>query len=629
MQNQLPAVKGTVAPYGIDICLAVPPFHAIDFPPLGPGVLTSGCQARGLTVRNIGGSSILAARIGFDLYDTLCKTPKHSMLGERLYRPYAYPPEVMATLPAVIPLPEDHQTLYDLVAPAIEPALDIFVEQVLALRPRILGISSNFEQNLASAAFARRVRAADPDICIVMGGANTSWPMSRGLAEIFPWVDHFFAGEADVDFPAFCEQLIRHGERPAERIIRSEPIKDMRAVFAPDFTDYLEELKSYQLKGELPDWLPRFLTLESSRGCWWGAKHHCTFCGLNADGMDFRDKPADRMREELKSMAHLGVDHIWMTDNIMPIQYLKDLLPELAKTEPRMKLFYEVKANLTADQIDIMGRGGVDTIQPGIESLSSNILRIMRKGVSGHQNIALLRHCAGIGMFVIWNILYGFPGETAEDFEEMITLMPMIEHLQPATGAHEIIIDRYSPYFNEPEKLGIGPIAPFQVYRTLYPADARIEDIAYHFAGNQSTPILDDPDLLARLKSAVSAWAESWKATPRPSLQMFDTPTSTLILDTRAIARQHFTPISAEQKDALIRLEKPLTRAGMDPALEVHAEWLLSHDFVIEHEGKIMSVVVRARPEVTAMMKASHLTSTRGSSTRESDTAVETNWASG
>jgi hypothetical protein len=54
---------------------------------------------------------------------------------------------------------------------------------------------------------------------------------SRG----FPWIDYFFAGEADLDFPDFCERLIREGKRPAERIIRSEPIRDMRTVFTPDF----------------------------------------------------------------------------------------------------------------------------------------------------------------------------------------------------------------------------------------------------------------------------------------------------------------------------------------------------------------------------------------------------------
>lgn len=33
------------------------------------------------------------------------------------------------------------------------------------------------------------------------------------------------------------------------------------------------------------------LVLEGARGCWWGEKHHCTFCGLNGSLMKFRSKP--------------------------------------------------------------------------------------------------------------------------------------------------------------------------------------------------------------------------------------------------------------------------------------------------------------------------------------------------
>ena len=41
------------------------------------------------------------------------------------------------------------------------------------------------------------------------------------------------------------------------------------------------------------------LALETSRGCWWGQKHHCTFCGLNGEDMQYRSKSGPRAREEL------------------------------------------------------------------------------------------------------------------------------------------------------------------------------------------------------------------------------------------------------------------------------------------------------------------------------------------
>jgi ribosomal peptide maturation radical SAM protein 1 len=590
--------------FGLDICFAVPPFHPVHFPALGVSMLKRGCEAHGLSARVVYGGFTLAALTGYGPYERLSSSIQYPKIGERLFREQAYAPETVARLPTLEPLTDDQQAMYDDIADSIVPALDAFVEQVLALRPRILGIASTFEQNLAAAALARHVKAKAPEICIVLGGANAGWPMARGLADVFPWIDYFFAGESDVDFPNFCERAIRHGEWPAERIIRSEPISDMRTVSAPDYSDYFAALRPLQEAGTLPGWLPRYVTLEASRGCWWGAKHHCTFCGLNKDGMGFRSKPAERVQRELAELTGSGVDLVWMVDNIMPLGYLTELLPVLAATGPHVQMFYEVKANLTEQQIDVMALGGITSIQPGIESLSSHVLDLMRKGVSGHQNIMLLRSCAGVGIWVIWNMLYAFPGELTEDYEAMIPLMPRLSHLQPPTGAHQIVIDRFSPNFNESEAMGIGPIEPLRSYHALYPPEAAVTDIAYHFFGDYSTDLLRHPDVLDRLRDAIAEWNDAWARNPHPVLQLFEAGASTFILDTRRVARERITGLSAAQHAALLQFERPRPRAGLDPALEAAADWLLARDFVIEHEGKLLSVVVRPRAAVAAVVAA-------------------------
>jgi len=45
-----------------------------------------------------------------------------------------------------------------------------------------------------------------------------------------------------------------------------------------------------------------------------------------------------------------------------------------------LQLFYEVKVNLRYDQLAMLRAGGVRAIQPGIESLSNQVLRLMKKG---------------------------------------------------------------------------------------------------------------------------------------------------------------------------------------------------------------------------------------------------------
>lgn len=581
----------------IDICLVVPPFESVHHPNLATAILKSACQVRGLATRVVYGGMMLAARAGLDAYDAVYDSPMKQRVGERLFRRYAYPPEIVAHLPEPHRLSHSLQAIHDAIADAIDPAIDELVAHVLALAPRILGITSGFQQNLAASAVALRVKAAAPDIVIAMGGPNVAGPLGHGLAKAFPWVDHFFTGEADIDFPDFCERLVRHGEKPAARVIDSEPIRDMTTVFAPDFSDFFGALRAYQAAGALPASLPRYLMAESSRGCWWGARSHCTFCGLNNDGMAFREKPAERMVEELAALRQWQVDSVMMTDNIMPRGYLDTLLPKLAESGAPLSLFYEVKANLTEAHIHTMVRGGIVAIQPGIESLSSNVLRLMRKGVSAHQNIALLRHCSGVGMQVHWNILYGFPGEAAEEYAAMIALMPRLHHLYPPGGWARIVIDRYSPYFRDPVGMGVGPVTPQLAYRALYPLDVPTEDIAYHFSGDYTTAFLDRPDLVAGMRGAIEAWRAAWAGPKVPALRLVEVGDRAVVVDTRDIARAPMTPLSAEQIKLLTLLEKPRVRDGLDSASAALVDALIARDFVIDHEGILMSIVVRPKAE--------------------------------
>lgn len=584
-----------------DLCLFVPPFASVSFPSLGTAVLKAACQRRGLSSRIVYGNLALAARVGIDAYEAVEATPMRAMVADHLFRDHAYPPDIVAGLPAPEPLAADVQAVFDIVAPAIEPMIAAMVDEILALRPRILGLSSTFQQNMACSAIARRVKELAPEIRIILGGANAAWPICLGLSRAFPWIDHVFAGESDIDFPEFCERLIRDGVAPQERVIRSEPIRDMRVVATPDFADYFAALRPLQAAGALPGTLPRYITAESSRGCWWGAKSHCTFCGLNGEeGMAFRHKPAERMRTELDALAQEGGRAIYMTDNIMPRSYLTELLPGLAERDPRLHLFYEVKSNMTRAEVETMARGGVAMIQPGIESLATGPLRLMRKGVSAQQNIALLRDCAAAGIRVAWGIIYGFPGEAAADYAAMAALMPLLAHLDPPNAMHRILIDRFSPLYRAHGDNGIGEVRPFEAYRSLYPCAIDTADIAYHFEGDYSTELLDNADILHRLGTAISTWRAAAVHHPPPVLELFERGGTALVLDTRAVALRPMTPLTEAQHALLVALDRPRSRTAIEPGLRGDAEWLVRQGFVIDHEDKLVGIVVRPAQIATA-----------------------------
>jgi ribosomal peptide maturation radical SAM protein 1 len=179
------------------------------------------------------------------------------------------------------------------------------------------------------------------------------------------------------------------------------PLARLDDLPAPDYDEYFDRAAGLGLlSGEVP------LPFESARGCWWGAKHHCSFCGLNGGTMRFRAKSPQRVLDELAAQARrYRTFRFEAVDDILDPKYLKELFPAIAEQGQDYQIFYEVKANLTRAQLKTLALAGVGELQPGLESLSSAVLRLMNKGVRAAQNVNLLRWARYYGMSVGWNIL--------------------------------------------------------------------------------------------------------------------------------------------------------------------------------------------------------------------------------
>src|SRR5262249_6197562 len=149
-------------------------------------------------------------------------------------------------------------------------------------------------------------------------------------------------------------------------------------IVSPDYDGYFERLESSTAR----DWVEPKLVVEGSRGCWWGEKHHCTFCGLNGSFMEFRSKsPMAFYHEIIRLVGRHQVLDMYVVDNILDMKYLSSLLPKLQESGYDLRLQYEIKSNLRRDQLATLYDAGLVNVQPGIESLSNRVLKIMDKGV--------------------------------------------------------------------------------------------------------------------------------------------------------------------------------------------------------------------------------------------------------
>jgi ribosomal peptide maturation radical SAM protein 1 len=302
--------------------------------------------------------------------------------------------------------------------------------------------------------------------------------------------------------------------------VRLNPNPSLFSDFAktgpPDYDDY------YRLLAELGDTaqgLDRILLYEGSRGCWWGEKHHCTFCGLNAQSMKFRAKSPEQVSREMTYLSRrYDTARFRLVDNIIDMKYIDQLFGKFAADHCDLDVFIETKSNLQKPQIKTLALGGVKCMQPGLESLSAVQLKAMDKGVTPMQNIVCLKWSYYYRITVSWNILLGFPGETNDDYLRQIDLIPSLVHLQPPEATGKFWLERFSPYYARPHEYGVRMTGPGLAYQYVY--DARQVDlnkIAYDFEYElDHWPV--DPHIYQELVAAVENWQRLHASNDRPFL---------------------------------------------------------------------------------------------------------------
>jgi ribosomal peptide maturation radical SAM protein 1 len=569
-----------------DVLIIVPPFAGLDRPSLGAHVLQACARQAGFSVSILYANLVLSEEMGELKYEAICYAPTTGLIGERFFAAAAYdvPPlgrnacMTEKNLDGDMPGQQIDLAEFQRLEARARAWVDEIVEAVLRLNFKIIGCTTTFEQTAASVALLNRIKRLRPDIITIIGGANCEGQMAAGIATLGAEIDFIFSGESETTFPEFLKQA-QAGVLPPAQIVQGSPCLDLDAVPTPDFAEFYEQFQRFIPDSRLAEsdniWLP----YESSRGCWWGEKHHCTFCGINGTGMKFREKSADRVISELKELTEKHPSRkVCMVDNIMPHTYFKSLIPRLGDEVPGLQMFYEQKANLTLDQVEALKRAGVEVIQPGIEALSTSLLKRMDKGVSARQNIALLRYARAVELGVNWNLLYAFPGDLLEEYEQTLSLLPLMRHLCPPDGPCHLSIDRFSPYFFAPEKYGVTNIRSMDSYASVLPEHADIENVAYHFIADYRSGSRENPEVIKRIEEELSVWRSLWKSEDNPAPVLAVTPLSDeqfLLLDTRGLE-------GSERLQFLTREEVSLILVARRADADVDVEWALERKLLVE-----------------------------------------------
>ena len=596
--DAVPNTTPTAAPGTADVVLAVMPFADAGRPAIGVSLLAAAARRAGYTATVTYANLALAARLGVELFQRVSSGFAPDLaVGEWFFADDVFGDEIppaadyLQQVLARYATPETLRALWD--ARALRARyLDEVARAVAARRPRVVGFTTTFHQTCPSVAVARRLKQLPNPPVVVFGGANCEGEMGEQLLASFDCIDYVCRGEAELSFVALLDHLLRgappptagvlaRGQTDAERAAAggSFAVRDLDALPYPDYADYFAALRAEGLD----EAVRVAVVVETSRGCWWGAKHHCTFCGLNGETLAFRSKSPERAYDEILHVARAsGVGRVGCVDNILDMRYLDTLFPRLAASGVALDLFYEVKANLRRDQLAKMHAGGMREIQPGIESFSDAVLKLMRKGVTGAQNVQLLRWCREVGIACAWNLLGGFPEEDPAEYARMAELIPLLTHLDPPCSAAQLRLDRFSPFHTAPDAFGFRRVRPARAYFYVFPfARREIERLAYFFDFDYRDG-RDPQSYLTAVQQAVDGWwtaARDPAGPPRLEARFADAPEPLVeVVDTRPVARAPRHELVGLTARLLARCDVAATLPALladaapgAPAEEVHA----------------------------------------------------------
>jgi magnesium-protoporphyrin IX monomethyl ester (oxidative) cyclase len=222
-------------------------------------------------------------------------------------------------------------------------------------------------------------------------------------------------------------------------------------------------------------------------------------------------------------------------DNILARNYLTEVFPYL-ETPPQVSLFYEVKADLTENELATLSKARVRTVQPGIESLATSTLKLMKKGTSAFRNLLLLRNCLVYDICPEWNLLIGFPGEGEDVYRKYLNDLPLLTHLPPPSGVFPVRFDRYSPYFVRAREYELD-LHPVEYYELIYPfGEESLSNLAYYFTDRnlRAKYFLAAAKWMGKLRAKFDVWWKLWHDGPSyPELYLKRVDGGHVVHDTR------------------------------------------------------------------------------------------------
>ncbi|MHB1312131.1 MAG: B12-binding domain-containing radical SAM protein [Gemmatimonadaceae bacterium] len=345
---------------------------------------------------------------------------------------------------------------------------------VVDARPDVVGLSCYVWNIAVLEQAARRIRAALPQVRLVMGGPEVG-PVADAVLARNPVIDAIVRSEGEVPL---CDLIRcwRDGAALAEvagitwrdggRLVQNPDapiVRDLNQVVSPHLAGYI-------------DHTGRVICLETQRGC----VFTCSFCFYNKDySIRNRRFDLDRVKEELRFWLAQDVNEIYLMDPVFNLNAAraKEICRFIAENNPRRIPFHtEVWAEFIDDEMAaLFARANFAFIEVGLQTSDHAVLDIVERRFKREDFIRGIGRLGAHRLGFELQLIAGLPGETLDTFRASLDFAASFA--PPHLSVFDLMILPGTELSRKAGSLGIAfdPEPPYHVRSHLSMPAADIE----------------------------------------------------------------------------------------------------------------------------------------------------------
>jgi radical SAM superfamily enzyme YgiQ (UPF0313 family) len=206
-------------------------------------------------------------------------------------------------------------------------------------------------------------------------------------------------------------------------------VENLSELGLPDYDEYFATLRlacadeetyaAYCASTSVP--------MEGSRGCF----GTCDFCALNRTWQGFRTRSADQVvRGALTLSRKYRTSRVEFIDSVCDT-WAEGYARTLARGGIRLRSDMELRAGHPESFWTLLALAGVESVQIGVEALSSALLNAMGKGTTVVRNLAAHKYLTELGISSANNLITHHPASRLADVRETRRILEQIPHWAP------------------------------------------------------------------------------------------------------------------------------------------------------------------------------------------------------